>query len=381
MVLLIHFYISDSRGGVRMKSYRKRMIGIAIVWAALTLGCVFLPAKESSESERRKLAQFPTLSVDTILDGSFMAKFESYALDQFPFRDSLRKLKAGTARYLFHQKDNNGYYMVGDYVAKLDFPLKEKSVSNALKKMQYLYDTYLDSDKQNIYASVVPDKGYFLAEKNGYPSMDYEVLFELVRNGMPYAKYIDITKELSIEDYYKTDTHWKQENLQDVADILKSGMGIGNKKSSYELVQASDSFDGVYAGQSAYAVKPDRLSYLTNDVLKSCIVKNIENESDRGIYNLEKVNGKDPYDLFLSGATPLITVENPNATTDKELIVFRDSFGSSIAPLLVEDYAKVTLVDIRYMKSSMVGDYVKFDKQDVLFLYSTLLLNDSYTLG
>lgn len=364
-----------------MKSYRKRLIGITIVWVALTLGCVFLPAKESSESERRKLAQFPILSVDTMLNGSFMTKFESYTLDQFPFRDSFRKLKAGTARYLFRQKDNNGYYMVGDYVAKLDFPLKEKSVSNALKKMQFLYNTYLNSDKQNIFVSVVPDKGYFLAEENGYPSMDYEALFEQVKKGMPYAKYIDITKKLSIEDYYKTDTHWKQENLQDVADTLKSGMGNGDKKSSYEQVQASDSFYGVYAGQSAYAVKPDELNYLTNDVLKSCVVKNIENDSDTDIYNLEKVNGRDPYDLFLSGATPLITVENPNAMTEKELIVFRDSFGSSIVPLLVEDYAKVTLVDIRYMKISMVGDYVKFDDQDVLFLYSTLLLNDSYTLG
>lgn len=364
-----------------MKSYRKRLIGITIVWAALTLGCVFLPAKESSESERRKLAQFPTLSVDTILDGSFMTKFESYTLDQFPFRDTFRKLKAGTVRYLFHQKDNNGYYMADGYVAKLDFPLKEKSIDHALNKMQFLYDTYLDSEKQNIYVSVVPDKGYFLAEENGYPSMDYEALFEQVKNGMPYAKYIDITKKLSIEDYYKTDTHWKQENLQDVAETLKSRMGNENQKSSYQQVRASDSFYGVYAGQSAYAVKSDKLNYLTNDVLRSCVVKNIENASDKNVYNLAKVNGKDPYDLFLSGATPLITVENPKAKTDKELVVFRDSFGSSMVPLLIEDYRKVTLVDIRYMKSSMVGDYVKFDKQDVLFLYSTLLLNDSYTLG
>ena len=34
--------------------------------------------------------------------------------------------------------------------------------------------------------------------------------------------------------------------------------------------------------------------------------------------------------------------------TDRELVIFRDSFASSLAPLLMEQYAKITLVDIRY---------------------------------
>ena len=84
--------------------------------------------------------------------------------------------------------------------------------------------------------------------------------------------------------------------------------------------------------------------------------------------------------MFLSGSLSLITIENPNATTDKELVIFRDSFGSSIAPLLVEGYAKVTLVDIRYVASDLVGRFVDFENQDVLFLYSTLVLNNSVTL-
>ena len=68
------------------------------------------------------------------------------------------------------------------------------------------------------------------------------------------------------------------------------------------------------------------------------------------------------------------------AETDRELIVFRDSFGSSLSPLLVEGYAKVTVVDIRYLNSSLVGNFVKFDDQDVLIIYSTMLLNSSLGL-
>jgi hypothetical protein len=86
------------------------------------------------------------------------------------------------------------------------------------------------------------------------------------------------------------------------------------------------------------------------------------------------------YDIYLSGAKALLTITNPNASTDKELVIFRDSFGSSISPLLIQDYKTVTLIDIRYIASDLIGNFVKFDDQDVLFLYSTLVLNSSSTL-
>ena len=88
----------------------------------------------------------------------------------------------------------------------------------------------------------------------------------------------------------------------------------------------------------------------------------------------------DGYDTFLSGAQALLTVENPLAGTDRRLILFRDSFGSSLAPLLVPGYAKVTLADIRYLPSSQMGKYLTFTDQDVLFLYSAPVLNNSETL-
>lgn len=85
---------------------------------------------------------------------------------------------------------------------------------------------------------------------------------------------------------------------------------------------------------------------------------------------MEKGAGNDPYELFLSGSISLLSIENPNAETDRELIVFRDSFGSSLAPLLAEGYAKITLADIRYLPSSQMGKLLDFTDTDVLFLYS-----------
>ena len=84
--------------------------------------------------------------------------------------------------------------------------------------------------------------------------------------------------------------------------------------------------------------------------------------------------------LFLGGSATIQKITNPVSDTGKRLIVFRDSFGSSIAPLLVHEYNEIILVDIRYISSKLLGDYVDFKDADVLFLYSTLVINSSSML-
>ena len=96
---------------------------------------------------------------------------------------------------------------------------------------------------------------------------------------------------------------------------------------------------------------------------------------------MKKANGKDPYEMYLSGPVSLITIENQDTTSDKELIIFRDSFASSITPLLIEAYSKITLVDIRYLRSDFLDKFIDFNHQDILFLYSSLVLNNSETLN
>ena len=119
---------------------------------------------------------------------------------------------------------------------------------------------------------------------------------------------------------------------------------------------------------------------MTSDLLDNCTVYDYETGKTSAVYNLDKLDSPDLYDVFLSGARSLLTIENPQAATDRELIVFRDSFGSSLVPLLVQDYAKVTLVDIRYVRIDLLDQFLDFHGQDVLMLYSTLVLNSSSTI-
>ena len=98
------------------------------------------------------------------------------------------------------------------------------------------------------------------------------------------------------------------------------------------------------------------------------------------MYDRSRLSGKDPYEVYLSGPKSLLTVTNPSGQPGRELIVFRDSFGSAMIPLLLADYETVTVVDIRYMHMDILERFVDFHGQDVLLLYSTLVLNNSETI-
>lgn len=356
------------------------VILLCAVWVGLTLLCWFSPAKELSVSERRPLAQLPQYNAETVNNGSFMSDFETYTLDQFPWRDGFRRIKALSAYKLFAQKDNNDIYIADGQAAKLEADINEASLQNALAKIQELYDSHIASTGADVYFSIVPDKGYYLAEENGYLSMDYAALKDFFITKLEFAKYIDIFDTLQAEKYYATDSHWKQELITDTAEKLAAAMGQ-NLTAEYETFTANIPFYGVYYGQAALPMKPDTIHYLSNEMLDNCTVFNVENGKTTGIYDMEKLQSNDPYEMFLSGAAAILQLDNPNATSEQELIVFRDSYASSLVPLLAEAYSKITLVDTRYVAPEYLHQFVDFHSADqVLFLYSTSLLNSSGTL-
>lgn len=351
----------------------------SVVIFGLFVWCLLKPADSYSDSERRTLDGFPTLNFQTLLNGKFMSEFEDYTLDQFPMRDGFRTIKSMTAFNLMHLRDNNDIYLYNDYIAKVEYPLNESSLVNASEKFNAIYSKYLSATDCNVYFSVVPDKNMYLSDESGRLALDYDAMAKLLKEHMPDFEYIGIYDLLDYTDYYRTDTHWRQERIYDVAKRLTEEMG-NTLDSEYETLLATDAFNGVYMGQLALPVTPDDMYYVTNDTLQNCTVVNGETGKNMDMYVADKLSDRDPYEFFLGGSLSLVTVENPNAKTDKELIIFRDSFGSSIAPYFAETYSKVTLVDIRYIHSSVLATRIDYSDQDVLFLYSSLVLNNSETI-
>ncbi len=352
---------------------------MAVLIFGFSLWALLKPIDEYSESERRKLKDFPELSVTTLLNGSFMEGFEGYTLDQFPLRDTFRSIKAGARLYLFEISESNGLYINDGQIVKLDFPLNEDSVTYAADRFTNLYDSFMEGKVNKVVFSVAPDKGFYVAEENGYPAMDYEKLNGIIKERLDFAKFCDISDLLDRNSYYSTDTHWEQQHLTDAADKILEALGA-RPFDSFEEKLATENFYGVYYGQLGLPLPAEEIKYLTNEELEAMSVYNHETGKTGGVYDFDKLESRDPYEFYLSGAASILEVTNPNAEGERHLIIFRDSFGSSIAPLLMRDYAKITIVDTRYMVPSLLGEYVDFENADVLFLYSSLILNDSYII-
>ena len=146
------------------------------------------------------------------------------------------------------------------------------------------------------------------------------------------------------------------------------------------LCALTGEFHGSYWGKTAEPLTADILSYISTPVLEDCTVYDYETDSTGGVYDFTAAE-KSPYDLFLGGPKALLRIENPAADNDRTLIVFRDSFGSSLVPLLAGSYRTVYVVDIRYMATDALARVTEFPEgADVLLLYSVAVLQNSITL-
>lgn len=349
---------------------KNKVITIVFLIIIIGLGFISILAKDNllSNFERRKLATFPKLDKD------FTTKLDDYLLDQFVFRNKLINLNSFVNRKILNKIDNNDVYVVGDTIYDKTYPLDEKQVTNFTKKVNYIINNYCNNN--NVYYSIIPDKSKFLFHGK-YLKLDYNKLYNLVTNNVR-GNYIDIDKNLDIEDYYRTDIHWKQENLSDVVKKIVTTMGKEYKDIDYTKIKY-DNFYGTSYSKAGTNIKPDVLTYLYNEDMENISVKHLE-YGDKYIYDTEKLTSLDSYDVFLSGASSFIEIENKEITDNSTLIIFRDSFASSIIPLLTPYYNKIVVVDLRYIDFNYAKEKLNFENSDVLFLYSTLIINSGDVL-
>lgn len=327
-----------------------------------------------SVAERRKLATMPELTTKSLFDGTYFKKFDSYVTDQFVERDAFRKIKIDIE--LSTKGEYNNLYLYDDYIIEEIFPLNSNSINNLTNKINYIKDTYLN-DNSNIYYTIIPDKNYFV--NKGNLKLDYNKLQDMMKSNLTNLNYINIFDKLTLDNYYKTDTHWKEEDLFNVANTIANQMNFDITNNN-NVVNTITTFKGSYAGRLSVTKDIDTIKTISNPSTLNSSVYNYETKKYTDIYDYTKINSLDKYDIYLSGAVPIIDIINNNSSSDKELIVFRDSYGSSLIPLLIEGYKKITVIDIRYISSKILNKYIDFNDQDVLFMYSILTINNSFSI-
>lgn len=328
---------------------------------------IFMKDKEIDEYERRYLTQFPITFTEYEKD------FETYLSDQFPFRYQLRQLKGFFNYNIFGKLENQDIVIQDGSAIKLDSDYNYENIKKTTQKLKTLRNELFPTNK--CYFALVPDKNCYY--KNESIAGNYDKVFNLIKEDLFGIKMINLYSKIALTDYYRTDSHWSQENIIDTSNYILEEMKVNVENVEYNKETIED-FNGVYVGQSALPLKPDTITYLTNDTLNSATVFNYETNSTTNIYTLEKLtDGKslDNYDIFLNGPSSLLKITNKNQTNNKTLIIFRDSYGSSITPLFIEYYTSIYMVDLRYIESSYIDKFIDIKPtDDILFLYSTTLM-------
>lgn len=330
---------------------------------------IILNDKEVSKTERRKLKQFPTLNINTVLNGDFFDNLEEYHLDQIVFRNNLKQLKSNWDRTIFKIFDQDGMIINNNNLFKINYKINEKNVLSFSKKINRISSDYIDS---NIYFSMIPDKNYYL--DNNFLKMDYDAFIKLLNNNLN-MEYIDLTNSFDISSYYLTDIHIRQEKWVNVIKILEEKYNF-TINDEFEKVEVPN-FYGSLSNRLGLFEISDTLNYHTSIYTQNTKVTHLDYPNTNTVYDTSKLNKIDFYDVYLSGASSYIVLDNSLIKNNKELIIFRDSFASSLTPLLLGAYEKITLVDLRYIDYDIVKQYLNYKNKDVLFLYSIDLINNS----
>ena len=275
----------------------------------------------------------------------------------------------------------NKYYTLNGAIYEKIEKVNESGIENNINKINSIYEKYLKNINAKVYFTLIPNKEYYLENSENvnkeFNNFENIIIEKLSKN----IQYIPLSDTLNLDSFYKTDMHWKQENLEKTINRILYNMNIKKQSINYEEKSLGDFFFFYFKEVNDSKVNPDELIYLTNEFLDKTYSYNLEKKKNEKIYNIERVNEtNNKYDLYLSGASAMQKINNEYTNNGKKLIMFRDSFGSSILPLLLEYYEEVLVIDIRYINSEILSNYIDFNEykyQDVLFMYNSKVINKS----
>lgn len=337
------------------------------------------PKSDYSSSEKRYLQQFPDVSVDKVLDGTFGTEFESYFADQFPARSFWVGLNA---YYSLDTGNNgaNGVYNCGNgYLINKPVPTDnklEKNV-NAIVKFKNTIDV-------PVTVMFAPSTGYVAddvlpAVHDKYNDDTYfeQISSTLNANGI---SFVDLRKTFrdayasGNQLYYKTDHHWTTLGAYTAYEKLCEQLNITPApKERFDIKTYGGFYGTTYSTSGFWFTQPDSIQIWDNteNSDKNINVKISEgtNTDEYGsMYFYDHLEEDDKYPVFIDGNHALTEITNSNAKGGTILLV-KDSFSHSLAPFLAENYSKIILVDMRYYKMS-VSQIVEQEKpEQVVFLY------------
>lgn len=363
-----------------MSKLSDKIITIIIFVSILLLAVLFffLPKKDYSENENRYLAKTPVFTFSHLIDGEYTESIEDYTNDHFPARDFFISLKTAIEELTGKNKINGVYladddYLIGEYKSP-------QNTARIIKTFNKFSNRITSANPDiNIRLMLIPTKVSMLSDKLptfASSNNQLETLNAITsQSGIPTVDVLPYLSEAASEKdiYFKTDHHWNTYGAFAGYRAYCDNIGItGSTLKDYSSKSLTNDFHGTLSAKvNRFNEKGDEIIIYENNNADLTVTYADTKESFKTLYNYDYLEKRDKYSLFLDNLHPLVTIENSNSSTDRVLMIIKDSYANCMIPFLASDFNTIYVFDTRYYKEGPGGFFEEHPEiTDVLILYN-----------
>lgn len=351
-----------------------------------------------SESEKRELTKFPSLSWETLISGEYFSQINTWYADTYPGREGLIGVN-NAIRELF------GIRTVVLVQSKPDVPttppndLQPPNTSADTTPIERLgsvyvkgntaFEVYTESRSNSeryaelitlaaqqlgsgvaVYDIIVPLSSSVHLSQNELEQIgasDSKAAIDAMYAAMSGVTTVDAYSLLREHNneylYFRTDHHWTARGAYYAYTAFCNAAGITPLPLSTWQKYEFGGFLGTLYNEAdqpaALKSNPDTVEAWvpngTNDVRitdKSGSTLRYRGGLVRTDTDSFYANASSKYNCFIMGDNPLTEIHNEKKNDGSSIIVVKESFGNAFVPFLVDHYEYVYVIDYRYFRSA-----------------------------
>lgn len=360
---------------------RKGKIVTIIIFLVMLLSVSGVSAikrdKKFSVQENRYLTQKPEWHVNSILNGKYEENYQEYLEDQFIFRNPLMNLYTNSKKVLFNQDVNNVFLGKDGYlIEKHDWKKFESKQAEQNNKELAEFIYHYSDLYRSLYVIMIPTAEAVLSNKLPAYATTYneKEAIDKMYNKIGQDHGIDVLSVLNQHKdeyiYYKTDHHYTTLGAyyayRQWIDKLKMSP---NSLNDFTVRELTDQFYGTIQSKLNYESGADMIyACQLKSAVEFSVCYNNSPQSSNTLYNLDALETKDKYSVFLGGNNALLEINTSNKN-GRKLLVIKDSFAHCFIPFLINQFETIDVIDLRYYNYSVKERLVENEYSDILILY------------
>lgn len=310
-------------------------------------------------------------------EGSLQKKFDSAATDRFPVRMPLIQFSKSVDRKIidfsysftedtvipadmtsdiYFDRDHEALFFAPEVLDTTSFERIDQRISNyaEISRLYPQINLFLLFHETLSFSQANPLNLYF---PDGDSGRSYEYFKENVGNQVTLDEMTLSSMDTHLEDYYRTDHHWKTEGILKAYDVAYNLISRKFTDISQKLVFSEPTalpgveFLGSLARKSLYPVRGDEFTVFTANLPECKITDNgvegvFDSRADYLAGNFPLDPYSDYYGQFFGTQQGLLEYDCEN-DTNRSILIIGDSYARPLVALISGHYSHTYFVDLR----------------------------------